>query len=112
MYVSANGGPSTVLVSANNAKLGYDATNQRLFIYKPAEGKLFTMLLDGSDEQLAFSGGDIDRFTIDDIQEKIYFLAKTSKFTKSVYFNGTGTTTLLGAAYSDLSDIQVDSFNR
>lgn len=112
MYVSANGGRSAVLLSANNAKLGYDATKRRLFIYEPGQGKLSTMLLDGSDKQLAFSSGTINRFTIDDIQEKIYFLAKTTEFTKSVNFDGTGTTTLLGDGYSDLSDIQVDSINR
>ena len=109
MYVSANGGPTNVLFEATNAKLGYDPSTRRLFVYQPVPTSLHTYLLDGSDSQLAFFDGAISRYTVDDRDDKIYYIATTTEFTKSVNFNGTGTTTLLSGSNTDFSDIQIDS---
>ena len=109
MYVSANGGPSTVLFEATNAKLGYDPSTRRLFVYQPVPTSLHTYLLDGSDSQLAFNDGAINRYTVDDQVDKIYYIATTTDFTKSVNFDGSGRTTVLSGSNTDFSDIQIDS---
>ena len=70
------------------------------------------MVLDGSDQQVAFTRGTIDRFTVDDSKQKIYYLAKPTEYAKSINYDGTSSTTLLGDGFSDLSDIQVDSTNQ
>ncbi|CAB3992803.1 mucin-4-like isoform X1 [Paramuricea clavata] len=108
MYVPSSGGGSTVIRSATNAKLGYDATTRRLYV---VEGiSLFSMKLDGSDSQGMFEiGGGVKRFSVDDIYEKIYYIARATDYTNLRNFDGSNFTELLGRGNDDLTDIQVDS---
>ena len=109
MYVSSNGGESTVIRSVTNSKLGYDAITRRLYVFEPTSTKLYSMKLDGSDSQELFGvGAGIKRFSVDDINEKIYFITSVTDFTNSINFDATGLTVLLGRDYDDLTDIQVD----
>ena len=110
MYVPSNGGGSTVIRSATNTKLGYDATTRRLYVFEEISSKLFSMKLDGSDSQEMFGiGGGIERFSVDDINEKIYYISKATDYTNSRNFDGSNFTELLGGGNGDLTDIQVDS---
>ncbi len=109
MYVPSNGGESTVIRSVTNSRLGYDSMTGRLHVYDPISTKLYSMKLDGSDSQELFGvGAGINRFSVDDINEKIYFIATVTDYTNSIYFDGTGLTVLLAGGYNDLTDIQVD----
>lgn len=108
MYVPANGGESTVIRSAHNAILGYDATTRRLYVFNELDAKLFSMKLDGSDSQEQFAIGDIERFGVDDIDEKIYYISEETGQTISRNFNGSGRSVELGNENRDLTDIQVD----
>ena len=109
MYVPSDGGESTVIRSVTNSKLGYDATTRRLYVFDPISTKLYSMKLDGSDSQEMFGvGGGIARFGVDDINEKIYFIALATRYTNSRLFDGTGLTELLTEGNNDLTDIQVD----
>jgi hypothetical protein len=110
MYVPSNGGGSTVIRSATNTKLGYDATTRRLHVFEEISSKLFSMKLDGSDSQEMFGiGGGIERFSVDDINEKIYYISKATDYTNSRNFDGLNFTELLRQGNGDLTDIQVDS---
>ncbi|CAB3994848.1 Hypothetical predicted protein [Paramuricea clavata] len=110
MYVPSSGGGSTVIRSATNTKLGYDATTRRLYVFEEISSKLFSMKLDGSDSQEMFGiGGGIKRFSVDDINEKIYYISEATDFTNSRNFGGSSFTLLLGDGNDDLTDIQVDS---
>ena len=112
MFVSTNGGPSTTLLASSNPKLGYDPVTRQLFVYDSIHGTLSTMVLDGSDQQVAFTRETIDRFTVDDSKQKIYYLAKSTEYAKSINYDGTSSKTLVGDGFSDFSDIQVDSTNQ
>ena len=108
MRVSTNGGESTVIRSVTNAKLGYDATTRRLYVFDKISTKLYLMELDGSDSSVAFVSAAIERFTVDDLHEKIYYISSGTGFVDSKNFNGSDFATLLGEGNDDLSDIQVD----
>ena len=110
MYVPSNGGGSTVIRSATNAKLGYDATTRRLYVFEDISSKLFSMKLDGSDSKEMFEiGGGVNRFSVDDINEKIYYISEATEYTNSRNFDGLNFTELLRQGNDDLTDIQVDS---
>ena len=109
MYVSSKGGESTVIRSVTNSRLGYDSMTRRLHVYDPISTKLYSMKLDGSDSQELFGvGAGINRFSVDDINEKIYFIATVTDYTNSINFDATGLTVLLAGGHNDLTDIQVD----
>jgi hypothetical protein len=110
MYVPSNGGGSTVIRSVTNTNLGYDATTRRLYVFEEISSKLFSMKLDGSDSQEMFGiGGGINRFSVDNINEKIYYISKATDYTNSRNFDGSSLTELLRQGNGDLTDIQVDS---
>ena len=110
MYVPSNGGVGTVIRSATNTNLGYDATTRRLYVFEEISLKLFSMKLDGSDSKEMFGiGGGINRFSVDDLNEKIYYISKATDYTNSRNFDGSNFTELLGGGNDDLTDIQVDS---
>ena len=109
MYVSSNGGASIVIRSATNSKLGYDPTTRRLYVFDEVQSKLYSMKLDGSDNQELYGiGGGVKRFSVDDANEKIYYISKATDYTNSRDFDGARETELLGAGNNDLTDIQVD----
>ena len=105
MYVPSAGGESTVITSdTDNAKLGYDATTRRLYVYDIIDAKLYSVKLDGSDRQPTLRTGVIGRFAVDDVNEKIYYISTVTGHTRD--FDGTSSTTLI--TEDDLTDIQVD----
>ena len=109
MYVPSDGGESTVISSdIANAKLGYDATTRRLYVFDKLNSKLYSMKLDGSDRQEIFITGVIARFAVDDVNEKIYYISSVTDYTESRAFNAPASTVLLSQGNDDLTDIQVD----
>jgi hypothetical protein len=68
------------------------------------------MKLDGSDSKEMFEiGGGVNRFSVDDINEKIYYISEATEYTNSRNFDGLNFTELLRQGNDDLTDIQVDS---
>ncbi|XP_028406466.1 pro-epidermal growth factor-like [Dendronephthya gigantea] len=108
MYVPSGGGESTVIRTVSNAKLGYDATTRRLFVFEQTTANLHSMKLDGSNSRLLLGVIRIKRFSVDDIQQKIYYINSATDYTNSANFDGTDSKTVLGAGHDDLTDIQVD----
>ena len=107
MYVPSAGGESTVIISdTDNAKLGYDATTRRLYVFDEIIAKLYSVKLDGSDRQDSFGTSVVGRFAVDDVNEKIYYISTVTRGTLSRNFDGTASTTLIPD--DDLTDIQVD----
>ncbi|XP_028416061.1 pro-epidermal growth factor-like [Dendronephthya gigantea] len=66
------------------------------------------MKLDGSDSRLLLDVIRIKRFSVDDIQQKIYYINSATDYTNSANFNGSDSKIVLGAGHDDLTDIQVD----
>ena len=109
MYVPSGGGESTVIRTVSNAKLGYDATTRRLFVFEKFSAKIYSMELDGSDSRLVVSlNGGIKRFSVDDINKKVYYIHSVTRYTDSINFEGSDIKNVLGAGNNDLTDIQVD----
>ena len=107
MYVPSDGGESTVIISdPNNAQLGYDATTRRLYVFDRVNAKLYSVKLDGSNRQDIFATSVVERFAVDDVNEKIYYISTVTRGTLSRNFDGSGSTTLIPD--DDLTDIQVD----
>ena len=113
MYVSSSGGESNVITSdLTNAILGYDATTRRLFVLPGSSISLYSMKLDGSDRQEMFKLETFKRYTVDDINNKIYYLSSNTGTTQSVLFDGSDPETLLAGGNEDLTDIQIDSMKQ
>ncbi|XP_028413538.1 pro-epidermal growth factor-like, partial [Dendronephthya gigantea] len=77
--VFSDGNSTKTILSATNVKLNYDSGTKRLIYYDGS--KLITVKLDGSDPiTIRGSLTNLDRFTVDYIKRKVYFI--TSLFKK------------------------------
>ncbi|XP_028416436.1 fibrillin-2-like [Dendronephthya gigantea] len=71
--VFSDGNSTVTILSATNVKLNYDSGTKRLIYYDGS--KLITVKLDGSDPiTIRGSLTTLDRFTVDHIKRKVYFI--------------------------------------
>ncbi|XP_028415962.1 adhesion G protein-coupled receptor E1-like [Dendronephthya gigantea] len=76
--VFSDGNSTVTILSATNVKLNYDSATKRLIYYDGSN--LITVKLDGSDPiTIRGSLTTLDRFTVDHIKRKVYFITNLFK---------------------------------
>ena len=110
-YVSADGGESTVIVAAVNAKLGFDGIKYRLWYIDQSDTKIYNSKLDGSDLK-SFSASNMGFFAVNGINETVHYIHSVDNKINSVTYDGTALPEILDLQATDFEDIQVDPYNR
>ena len=111
-YVSVDGGESTAILSAQSANLGYDEQNYLLWYYDTV-GDLHNANLDASDFQTVSVPSVFGQFTVDGVNQSIYYLNNNNKTVKSIDYNGNHFPEIAALQNSDeFQDIQIDPYNR
>ena len=112
-YVSVDGGESTAILSSQSATLGYDEQNYRLWYYDTVGVTLHNANLDGSDLRTVSVLSNFGPFTVDAVNQSIYYLNNDDNSVKSIDYNGNlfPEITALQSG-SDFKDLQIDAYNR
>ncbi len=112
-YVSVDGGESTAFLSAQSVTLGYDKLNYRLWYYNKATVTLRHANLDASDSQTVSVPSNFGPFTVDAINQNIYYLNNDDNSVKSIDYNGVHLSEIAALqGDNDFKDIQIDANNR
>ena len=112
-YISVDGGESTAILSAQSATLGYDQLEYRLWYFDTIAVTLHNSNLDASDPKTVTVPSNFGAFTVDAVNQSIYYLNKEDSSVKSIDYDGNDhpeITVLQTAEYFE--DIQIDSSNR
>ena len=110
-YDSVDGGESTVIVAAVNAKLGFDGIKYRLWYIDQSDTKIYNSKLDGSDLK-SFSASNMGFFAVNGINETVYYIHSVDKKVNSVTYDGTVLPEISDLQATDFEDIKVDSYNQ
>ena len=110
-YVSVDGGPSTAIVAAVNAKLGFDGIKYRLWYIDQSDTKIYNSKLDGSDLK-SFSASNMGFFAVNGINETVYYVHNVNSKINSVTYAGTALPEISDLQATDFEDIQVDPHNQ
>ena len=110
-YVSVDGGPSTAIVAAVNAKLGFDGIKFRLWYIDQLDTKIYNSKLDGSDLK-SFSAANMGFFAVNGINETVYYVHSVNSKIESVTYDGTPLPEISDLPGTDFEDIQVDPYNQ
>ena len=109
--MSSEGGPSYTITGVSNAKINFDKSNKKLIYF--ASPQLVKVDLDGSNNEVLVSEGDIYRFALDMEAESLYYL---QLFTRNIWaMNVTdGSTKLLypESGKTRIADLDIDSRNK
>ena len=110
-YVSVDGGESTTIVAAFNAKLGFDGIKYRLWYIDQSDTKIYNSKLDGSDLK-SFSASNMGFFAVNGINETVYYVHSVDKKINSVTYDGTALPDISDLQATDFEDIKVDPYNQ
>ena len=110
-YVSVDGGESTVIVPAVNAKLGFDGIKYRLWYIDQSDTKIYNSKLDGSDLK-SFSAANMGFFAVNGINETVYYVHSVNSKINSVTYDGNALPDISDLQATDFEDIQVDPYNQ
>ena len=97
-------------MAANRATLGYDDLRYRLWYYDAVDVALHSINLDLSDLQTVSVPSSFGLFTVDTINQNIYYL-NSEKQVKSLDFDGNESPDALPVS-DDIQDLQIDAQNR
>ena len=112
-YVSDDGGESTAVFPAESATLGFDGTNRKLWYFNTENLTLYNSNLDGSNKQAVFKSSDIGYFTVNGVNETVYYLHKNDdNRVRSLTFTGSELPIINVLQDTDFRDIQVDPSNQ
>ena len=110
-YVSVDGGPSTAIVAAVNAKLGFDGIKYRLWYIDQSDTKIYNSKLDGSDLK-SFSASNMGFFAVNGINETVYYIHSVDSKINSLTYDGTALPEISVLQATDFEDIQVDAYHQ
>ena len=112
-YVSVDGGESKAVFPAESATLGFDGTNRKLWYFNTENLTLYNSNLDGSNKQAVFKSSDIGYFTVNGVNETVYYLHKNDdNRVRSLTFTGSELPIINVLQDTDFRDIQVDPSNQ
>ena len=109
--VFSDGNSTVTILSATNVKLNYESTTKRLIYYDGSS--LITVKLDGSDPiTIRESLATLDRFTVDPIKRKIYFITNLFKKVRIIDLDTGNMTDLNPTDIGTVEDVDNDPTNR
>jgi hypothetical protein len=112
-YVSVVGGESTAVLLAESANLGYDEENYRLWYYNTVGATLHKANLDASGLETVSVPSTFGQFTVDGMNQSIYYLNDIDDTVKSIDYNGNHFPEIAALQGGDeFQDIQIDPYNR
>lgn len=113
-YISVNGGESTTFAVVESATMGYDELRYRFWYYDTVNINLHHANLDGSDSQtVADVVSTFGRFTVDAMNQTIYYIKSDDRSIESIDFNGNTLPDVVGLqSSSDFQDLKIDRYNR
>ncbi|CAB3989722.1 Hypothetical predicted protein [Paramuricea clavata] len=110
-YVPVDGGESTAVLSAQSANLGYDEQNYRLWYHVGVT--LHSAKLDASDLQTVLVPSNFEKFTVDGVNQSIYYMDKEGNTVKSIDYDGNHFPEIAALqSDEDFKDLQIDPYNR
>ena len=109
--VFSDGNSTVTILSASNIKLNYDSATKRLIYYDGSN--VVTVKLDGSDPiTIRGSLATLDRFTVDPIKRKIYFITNLFKKVRIIDLDSGNMTDLNPTNIVNAQDLDNDPTNR
>ena len=108
--VFSDGNSTVTILSATDVKLNYDTTSKRLLYYDG--GDLVAVELDGSDPTTIASLTTLDRFTVDHITRKVYFITNLFKKVRIIDLDTGNITDLNPKNIDEADDLDSDATNR
>ena len=112
-YVSVDGGESTAVLSAQSANLGYDEQNYRIWYYDTVAATLHQANLDASGLETVSVPSTFGQFTVDGVNQSIYYLNDIDDTVKSIDYNGNHFPEIAALqGGNEFQDIQIDPYNR
>ena len=112
-YVSVDGGESTAVLSAQSANLGYDEQNNRIWYYDMVAATLHQANLDASGLETVSVPLNFGQFTVDGVNQSIYYLNDNDDTVKSIDYNGNHFPEIAALqGGNEFQDIQIDPYNR
>ena len=101
---------AVTILSATNVKLNYDVGTKRLIYYDGTS--LNTVKLDGSNSTTIASVTTLERFTVDHITRKVYYVTDLFKAVRIIDLNTGNITDLNPSNIADVDDLDSDPDNR
>ena len=113
-YVSVGGGQSETFAAAESATMGYDEVKYRLWYYDSVNLILRNAYLDASDSKtVSVPSSTFGLFTVDAINQTIYYLSSDDNSVESIDFNGNQLPEIVGLLNDgNTQDLQIDGYNR